>query len=232
VNYEDACDFEDVDDQQRTEAWHADRAGCFTASCFGDLRWDREAYKTGDRKGQPKPAPKARTNYIAQVVAEILTGRPKESVHAKALDYGTEMEPEAMAAYESHTGRLVEQVGFMRHPRFNFAGASPDMLIDEDGGGEIKCPMSIVVHAITLRDGLPPEHIEQIQGGLWVTGRKWWDFVSYNPAFPEGLDLYVQRVTRDERVIARIEHDVVTAWDDVQHTLATLEQRRQQWLTA
>lgn len=217
-----------ADDQQRTEQWREDRSGCFTASGFADLHWDREPYKTGDRKGQSKPPPKSRTNYIAQVVAEILTGKPTDGPRAKALDYGTEMEPEAMAVYEQRRGLIVEVCGFVHHPDYPFAGASPDFLVGDDGGGEIKCPMSRTVHAITLRDGLPPEHIEQIQGGLWVTGRKWWDFISYNPDFPPGLDLYVQRVERNADVIARIEHDVITAWNDVQALIATLEQRRAQ----
>lgn len=207
-------------DLQRTDDWHAERAGCFTASCFGELAWSREQYKTGEKKGQWKPAPKARTNYIAQVVAELVTGTAKASISAKALEYGTEMEPEAIAAYEAHTGHLVEVCGFVKHPQLAYAGASPDFLVGDEGGGEVKCPMSITVHAITLRDGLPPEHVEQIQGGLWVTGRKWWDFISYNPLFPPGLALYVQRIERDDDVIARIENDVVTAWQEVQDLLA------------
>lgn len=211
-------------DLQRTEDWHTERAGCFTASCFADLAWDRENYKSGAKAGQPKPAPKSRTNYIAQVAAEIITGTVKASVSAKALEYGTEMEPAAIAAYEARTGSMVEESGFVRHPDYPFAGASPDLLVGRLGGGEAKCPMSITVHAITLRDGLPPEHIEQIQGGLWVTGRMWWDFISYNPLFPPGLDLYVQRIERDERVIERIKNDVLTAWDEVQELLARFNQ--------
>jgi len=218
--------FDYADDQQRTDEWREDRSGCFTASRFADLAWERGVYKTGDRKGQEKPAPKSRTNYIAQVVAEILTGKPSDSVTARALEYGTEMEPQAMAVYDPRRGLLVGVCGFVRHPLYPFAGASPDFLVGDDGGGEIKCPMSRTVHAITLRDGLPPEHIEQIQGGLWVTGRKWWDFVSYNPDFPTGLDLYVQRIERDSEVIARIELDVVSAWNDVQATISQLEELR------
>ena len=146
---------------------------------------------------------------------------------ARALEYGTEMEPEAIAAYEARTGSMVEVCGFVKHPRYPFAGASPDILVGRVGGGEIKCPLSITVHAITLRDGLPPEHIEQIQGGLWVTGREWWDFISYNPLFPAGLDLYVQRIERDEAVIARIESDVVSAWDEAQALIETLNKYKE-----
>lgn len=219
-------DFDPTNQDQGTEDWLAERAGCFTASGFRDLRWDREAYKTGDRKGQLKPEPLLRTNYIAQVAAEILTGTAKISGRAKAMDHGKEMEPDAIAAYERRTGQLVEQCGFLRHPIHPFVGASPDFLVNLDGGGEIKCPLSITVHTITLRDGLPPEHIEQIQGGLWVTGRKWWDFISYNPLFPAGLDLYVQRVYRDEAVIQRIENDVLTAWASVQILLNELNSKK------
>jgi hypothetical protein len=211
---------------QGTEEWHADRAGCITASRMGDLIWTPgEVYKSGAKKGQPKPAPKARTTYIDQIVAEILTGQPKEQASAKSLDYGHEMEPEAIAAYECKTGHLVEQVGFLRHPDHDFIGASPDFLVDNDGGGEIKCPMSIVVHAATLREGLPPEHIEQIQGGLWVTGRLYWDFISYNPKFPDHLKLYVQRVHRDNEFIARLKRDCLSAWDEVQAIIFEMNRR-------
>jgi hypothetical protein len=220
-----AADFDGTNPDQGNEEWLADRAGCFTASILGALCWEPGTFASGPRKGQPKPPPKMRMDQIDRVVAEILTGRPKEIVTAKALDYGKEMEPEALAAYEARTGRLVEQCGFLHHPEYPFIGASPDFLVDDDGGGEIKCPMSIVVHATTLREGLPEEHIEQIQGGLWVTGRKWWDFISYNPHFPAPLNLYVQRVLRDDVKIAELRAHTLSAWDEVQAVLQTLQQR-------
>lgn len=207
---------------QGDDAWHEDRRGCFTASIFGALNYEKGEFKSGPRKGQQRPPPKSRMDEIDRVIAELLTGRCKERVNAPQFDYGHEMEPVAMAVYEAKVGELVEMCGFIRHGKFEFAGASPDFLVGDEGGGEIKCPMSITVHATTLRTGLPDEHIEQIQGGLWVTGRKWWDFVSYNPHFPPGLDLYVQRVYRDEEVIARIEADVCSAWEEVQQELMKL----------
>lgn len=210
-------DFDDgTNPEQGTAEWLDDRAGCLTASCFGLLEWTPgERFKSGPRAGQQKPPPESRTKYIDQVVAELITGMAKGNVTAKQLEYGKDMEPEAIAAYEAHTGKLVEQCGFIRHPEHRFIGASPDLLIDSDGGGEIKCPMSIVVHATTLRTGLPEEHIEQIQGGLWVTERMYWDFISYNPNFPPGLDLYVQRVHRDNSKISGMKHHCLTAWAEV-----------------
>jgi hypothetical protein len=207
---------------QGTAEWHEARRGCFTASTFADLEWDKTPYKSGAKAGQPRPSPEARNKQIDRVVAELLTGLCTEEISARALSYGKAMEPEAVAAYEAHTGGLVELVSFIRHPKFPFAGASPDFLSGDDGGGEIKCPINIAIHAKTLREGLPPEHVAQIQGALFVTGRKWWHFVSYNPNFPARLQLYVQRIERDEAVIARIERDVIGAWDEVQTILAIL----------
>ena len=224
----DADDIEDdgTNPDQGTEQWHAERSGCITASRFGDLIWQPgQVFKSGPRKGQPKPPPEGRQTYITQIVAELLTGKAVEQIKAKQLDYGHEMEPEAIAAYEQRTGKLVEQCGFIRHAQFPFIGASPDFLVDTDGGGEVKCPMSITVHAKTLREGLPPEHIEQIQGGLWVTGRYWWDFISYHPAFPPGLDLYVQRVQRDVETISVIKDSCLSAWQEIQAAVSKLNTR-------
>lgn len=212
--------------EQGSDQWHAERAGCITASRMGDLIWvPGQTFKSGPRKGELKPPPDGRNTYINQLVAENITGRAVDQVKARAMDYGHEQEPFAVSAYEARTGRLVEQCGFIRHPDFPFIGASPDFLVDDDGGGEVKCPMSIVVHAETLRNGLPDEHIEQIQGGLWVTGRMWWDFVSFHPAFPPGLDLYVQRVERDNTKITAMKDCCLSAWDEVQTIIARFQER-------
>lgn len=221
---------EDIDSgnpEQGSEQWAMDRAGCITASRMRDLIWTPEVYKIGEKKGQPKPVPEHRAGYIRQIAAEIITGRPKESASARALDHGKENEPIAVAHYESRIKMLVEQCGFVRHPEHSFIGASPDFLVDDDGGGEVKCPLSIEVHLRTLVEGLPEEHVDQIQGGLWVTGRLWWDFVSYHAAFPPGLDLYVHRVHRDSARIMILREHCLSAWDEVQAIVATLQQRSQ-----
>jgi hypothetical protein len=72
---------------------------------------------------------------------------------------------------------------------------------------------------------LPPEHIEQIQGGLWVTGRKWWDFISYHPDFPEDLRIYIQRVERDEEYIQRLEAACLLMEADVQEIINTIQRK-------
>ena len=212
---------------QRTDAWFAERAGKITASRMHDvmLERDREPFKSGPRKGQPKPPPKALTDYAYQLAAERLTGRPRKQIKAAALQWGQDVEPAAVAAYQAETGEIVQLAGFIAHPSLPYVGASPDFLVGTDGGGEIKSPESSEVHLETLLTGLPPEHIEQIQGGLWVTGRKWWDFVSFHPDFPAHLRLYVQRVPRDDEYIQRLEAACVQMEADVQAILSEIQQK-------
>lgn len=213
---------------QRSESWFEQRAGKITASMMHAvmLERDREPFKSGPRKGQPKPAPKALTDYAYQLAAERLTGKPRRQIKAAALAWGVEIEPAAVAAYQAETGYIVTECGFFQHPEYAFIGASPDFLVNEDGGGEVKSPESSEVHLETLLVGLPPEHIEQIQGGLWVTGRAWWDFVSYHPDFPADLRLYVQRIERDGPYIARLESACLQLEADVQSILSTVNNKK------
>lgn len=194
---------------QRTREWLQERAGNITASRMSDVMAFTSGeghWKSGPRKGQAKVALplKARTDYAIQLAAERLTGKVRRQPKAPALQWGQDVEPIACAAYEAQTGVLVELCGFHVHPDYPFIGASPDFLVGKLGGGEIKCPESAEVHFQTIMTGLPDEHIEQIQGGLWVTGRAWWDFVSYHPHFDHGLRLYIQRVPRDDAYIAKL----------------------------
>lgn len=213
--------------EQRSEEWFAERAGKITASRMHDvmLPRDREPFKSGPRKGQSKPPPKALTDYAFQLAAERLTSRPRKQIKGAALQWGRDVEPAAVAAYQAETGVIVTTCGFFHHPKYDFIGASPDFLVDDDGGGEIKSPESSEVHLETLLVGLPPEHIEQIQGGLWVTGRQWWDFVSYHPDFPPEFRLYIQRVQRDDAYIDQLEDACLALEADVQTILSQLQQR-------
>jgi hypothetical protein len=214
--------------EQRSDAWFAARAGRITASEMHVVMLPRERgeYKSGPRKGQPREQLKALADYAHRLAAERLTAKPRKQIKAPALAWGTELEPVAVAAYQALTGEIVTPADFHVHPVHDFIGASPDFLVNDDGGGEVKCPESSEVHLETLLTGLPPEHIEQIQGGLWVTGRRWWDFISYHPDFPADLRLYVQRVPRDDLYIKRLEAACLEMEADVQQILSTIAERR------
>lgn len=181
-----------IDCDQGSPEWFAARAGIATASCFSDVL---ATIKTGEAA--------VRRNYRAKLVVERLTGRCVSGFTTAAMQQGTEREPLARAAYESRTGAFVDEVGFMRHDEFD-CGGSPDGLIDEDGLLEIKCP-ELANHLAYLRlKAEPPEYTAQIQGNLWISGRQWADFVSWNPDFPEHLQLVVRRIPRDEKAIASL----------------------------
>lgn len=211
--------------EQRSPEWFDARAGKITASMMHVvmLERDRDPFKSGPRKGQQRPPPKALTDYAHQLAAERLTGKPRNQARGAALDWGREVEGAAVAAYEAETGLIVTACGFVQHPTHAFIGASPDFLVGNDGGGEIKCPESSEVHLETLMTGLPQEHVEQVQGGLWVTDRQWWDFISFHPDFAPELRLYVQRVQRDDSYIQRLEAACLEMEADVQAILSQVK---------
>lgn len=183
---------------QGTEEWRAARAGKITASRFADVM---AKIKTGEAA--------TRRDYRWELLTERLTGLPCEGYSNRAMEWGTQHEAEAREAYETETGNLVQQAGFILHPDHPTVGCSPDGLVGDDGGQEIKCPFSSVVHVQTLKGGMPSEHKAQVQGTMWITGRKYWDFVSYDPRMPEHLRLYIERIARNDAYIEELAAEVL-----------------------
>ena len=198
-------------DTQRSEDWYAARLGKATASRFKDAI---AALKSG------APA-QAQRDYLTELVVERLTQQPIQRFQNAAMTWGTEQEPAARAAYERITGRIVEETGFVAHDTL-MAGCSPDGLVDWDGLIEIKCPWNTANHIETLLNGMPAEHIPQVQGQMWITGREWCDFVSYDPRMPEALQLHVQRIQRDEAFIADLERRVTSFLAEVGNQVEAL----------
>ena len=188
--------------EQGSQEWLQERAGRWTASRFADL------IATDKRTGKPL---KCRTDAIWQVVVERMTGQPSEGPAGFALQWGSDVEEFAREAFEIETGKSVEQVGFLEHPQYPFAGASPDGLIGESEGLELKCPKDPAVHLARFLSGVPAEYIPQIQGGMWVTGFKRWHFASFDPRMPPSHRLLIIPVLRDDEMIARIESAVLEA---------------------
>ena len=178
---------------QRTADWYAARIGKATASRFKDAI---AVLKSG------APA-QAQRDYCTELVVERLTGQRVQKFVTAAMQWG-DHEPEARAAYERATGTSVEETGFIAHDTL-LAGCSPDGLVDWDGLIEIKCPWNTANHIETLLNGMPAEHTAQVQGQMWITGRQWCDFISYDPRMPEPLQLHVQRINRDPGFIADLE---------------------------
>lgn len=189
---------------QGTEEWHEARLGRATASRFKDVMTKIKYGEAATRK-----------NYKYELVAERLTGRHEETYSSSAMDWGTENEPVARLRYELTTGNDAEECGFFAHPDIE-AGASPDGLIGEDGLLEIKCP-NTATHIETLRKReVPKQYYWQIQGQLWMTNRKWCDFVSFDPRLPENAQFFVKRVERNDEDIKELESEVRAFLDEVE----------------
>lgn len=199
---------------QRTAEWKADRAGKFTGSRFVDVL-------ARDKRKQEKKL-KAWHDLIWDVAVERLTGQPEEGPTGFALQWGTDVEPYAREAYEFASGNLVAESGFIIHPKYPFVGCSPDGLIGDKGGLEMKCPKSSRVHLARFLEGMPEEYCPQVQGCMWVTGRDWWDFVSYDPRMPESHRMFRITIERDDAYISQLEAAVLEAEEKVKELLKQL----------
>lgn len=185
--------------EQGSAEWLYERVGYCTASRFDDVI---------AKKKDGKPTAQ-RKNYMMELVIERITGRPSDHWTSAAMLWGSEHEQQSRMEYEAATGAMLEQVGFMKHPTLPWVGASPDSLIDDDGGFESKSPFNTANQLYTVLDGMPDEHVAQVQGGMWITGRKWWEFQSFDPRLQKPLRRYVQRIPRDEKYIATLEAEVI-----------------------
>lgn len=193
------------DAEQGSEAWLAARAGLVTGSCFYDVI----AMSKPDKAGKQRPLA-SRETYLWKVVTEMINGAPLEGPSSFSLQWGHDVEPFAREAYEADTGSMVMEAGFITRKNLPGIGVSVDGLIGEAGTYESKCPKDSVVHMKTWANGMPPEHKAQTQGGLWVAGRDWCDFVSYDPRCKPEARLYIERQERDEPYIHELAYLITT----------------------
>ena len=169
---------------QNSPEWLEARRGIPTASRFADVL----------AKGRGKQPSKIRTRYLYELLDEVVSGEPTPNASTANFERGHAMEDEAADLYTFERDVDISRVGFMRRRR---AGCSPDRLVGTDGMLEIKSKLPYL-HWETLSAGVvPDEHVAQVQGQLWISGRQWCDFISYWPRRP----LFVVRVERDETYI-------------------------------
>ena len=199
--------------QQRSEEWFAARAGSLGASSL----WEAVA-KT--RSGYSA----SRANLLARLAVERLTGQPCESYTSGAMRHGIDTEPEARDAYAFYRNAEVEEVGLVPHPSIKESHASPDGLVGADGLVEIKCPNSATHMDFLLTGEIPEKYMTQMFWQMACTGRKWCDFVSFDPRFPEEMRLRIQRVERDETRIAELEKEVTVFLEELDCKLKALRE--------
>lgn len=203
--------------EQGSEAWKQARLGKVTASRIADM-----LAKTKTGWGA------SRSNYRAQIVAERLTGKPGDSYTNAAMEWGNEKEAEAREVYQLITGSEVVAVGVVLHPEITMALASPDGLVGDDGLVEIKCPNTATHIETLLAEAVPGEYVFQMQFQMACTGRKWCDFVSFDPRMPGDMQTFIARVHRDDEMIAMIEREAIVFLAEVDQTIEQLVSKYRQ----
>jgi putative phage-type endonuclease len=178
----------DID--QGSEEWLQLKLGVASASNF-----DKIITTTGKESESLK-------KYALQLATELMLETPEPSFKNDVMARGNEVEPLARDAYQEQTFKVVEQITMFKSDCGNF-GYSPDGLVDDDGLVEIKCPIATTHFKYLLDNKMPTDYWQQVQGGLWVSQRKWIDFVSFNSYFKD-KKLFVIRVERDEEYIAKL----------------------------
>ena len=198
---------------QGSEEWFAQRLGHVTASRMSDVL----------AKGKSGGEAVTRAKYRMQIIAERITGRVADSFSSAAMEWGTEQEPYARTRYAAVTGRIVDEAEFYTHPTIKWLGASPDGLLNDTGGLlEIKCPNTQTHLGYMLDKKAPAVYINQMQTQMWVTGRAWCDFVSFDPRVPQHLQLFIVRLNRDDALIEKMETEVRKFLSEVQDALNQL----------
>lgn len=186
-----------LDMEQRSEEWIKIRLGKVTASRIADVT---AKTKTGWSA--------SRANYMAELLSERLTGEPRDTFTNAAMQWGTDMEPQARRVYEFMEGVEVQEVGFVPHPTIGMSGASPDGLVGDLGLVEIKCPNTATHIETLLGSPIDAKYLKQMQWQMACTSREFCDFVSFDPRLPERMQIHIQRVNVDPSFIREMEKEV------------------------
>ena len=195
-----------IEAKQGTDEWLMARLGCPSGSGFSKLITAQGKEST------------SRARYVNALIAEKTLGKPTPVWENEFMIRGRELEPDARAFYEFDKRCTVDEVGFCKHDSYE-VGVSPDGLIGAKGGLEIKCPTDGTHYGYFRANKLPPEYKAQVQGCLWITKRKWWDFLSYHPSLPPMLI----RVERDEDFIKELERIVIDVCKEIELETKNLE---------
>jgi putative phage-type endonuclease len=197
---------------QRSVEWFESRRGLVTASRIKDIA---KKQKNGSFYA-------TRETYKNQLIAEIITGVSVKIPTSDAMQHGIDTEDMARKEYSEIVWDDVVEAPFVKHPRIERSGASPDALVGIEGLLEVKCPTT-VTHVLTLRENkMPEDHNYQVQWQMACTGRKFCDFMSYDPRLPEQYRIYLERIDRDDLFIAQLEEIVVNFLKEVDEEISKL----------
>lgn len=177
------------DIEQGSQEWFQLRLGVATASNFKKIITSAGAES------------KTLKDYAFELASDSLLTEPEASFQSKAMIRGNELEEEARSYYSFVNDVKIDQVTFIKKDDI---GYSPDGLIGDDGLIEIKCQLKKNHLKYLIEKKLPTEYRAQVQGGLYISGREYCDFISYHPLFKDDKKMMVVRVFRDEEYIGKL----------------------------
>lgn len=212
-----------IEARQRSPEWYAARAGRLTGSSAAAM------LKTRKDKAEAEP----RKDLRLRLVCERLTGRAADddAFITRELQRGIALEGDAAAQYEAATGQLCRWSGFLSHDEL-MVGCSLDGHVGDPLIGiiEIKCPKSTTHLGYLHAGGVPDDYLPQATHNLWVSGAAWCDFVSFDDRFPEPLQLFIARITRDQVDLEGYATKVRTFLDEVSRDIAAVMAPRPSFL--
>ena len=190
------------------DIWMSQRLGKFTSSKLGALM--------SKGRGKDKEWGQMAMSYIYTKIAEKMTGVPHYTPETNAMQWGTDHEAEAIEYYNNVTGNDATPMGKVFIEFNDNCGGSPDGFVGEDGVIEVKCPYNSANHIETfIEKTMKKEYFYQCQGNMLFTGRKWCDFISYDPRMPENMQMVIIRVERDDEVCNSIAERIQKAAEKI-----------------
>lgn len=201
--------------EQRSPQWYSHRLGKATASRMADL--------TAQLKSGGYGASRAR--YAGELISERLTGQVANGYISAEMQWGIDQEPNARSAYEFRSDHSVKLVGFIDHPRIAMSGASTDGLIGKRGLVSFKCPLTSTHIETLLGASIDGKYIKQMQWEMACADRDWCDFVSFDPRMPQQMQLSIQRVKRDDKMIAELERETEIFLAEIYDKITALRAR-------
>jgi len=162
-------------------------------------------------------ASKGLDTYVLEIVSEFFSSGEKEGFENEHTKRGKELEAQARSIYELMKDVEVEQVGFIEHNEY--IGCSPDGLVSEVGGVEIKCyDDKCYLYLITEGEkAISSDYMWQIQMNLLITGREWWDFVAYNPNFSKPI--FIHRIYPNEEKFKALKIGFIVAEEKIKQLI-------------
>jgi exodeoxyribonuclease (lambda-induced) len=192
--------------EQGSPEWLQLRLGVATASDFKKI-----ITSTGKES-------KTLKDYALELASESLLTEPEASYKSEAMQRGNDLEDEARKYYSFITDIKVDQVTFIK--KDDEIGYSPDGLIGDNGSIEIKCPQKKNHLKYLVDNKLPTEYKSQVQGGLYISGREYCNFISYHPLFKYDKKMLVVKVYRDEEYIKELS-DLLKKTIDLKNEILT-----------